>query len=152
MDIKTIELAPYKAKYRVFLTFTCLAVIIGYMMVSNGWVLIDDTMRAAEFRNIFVYVIIGIAFLFSLWQSQQRKKLKLTEGFGEKLRLFTHTFGIRLWWHLVLASSASFLFVLTGRTVFLYFGVLDIVLVLFTYPAKPIFRQELEEEDIVFLE
>ena len=77
MDIKTIELAPYKAKYRVFLTFTCLAVIVGYMLVSNGWVLIHDSMKAGEFRNVFVYIIIGIAFLFSLWQSQQRKKTKI---------------------------------------------------------------------------
>ena len=105
-----------------------------------------------KIKKNFLYIIIGIAFLFSLWQSQQRKKLKLTEGFGEKLRVFTNTFGIRLWWHLVLASAASFLFVLTGRNVFLYFGILDIVLVLLTYPAKPIFRQELDEEDIVFLE
>lgn len=151
MDKLTIDLSAFRKKFILFFLLVCLVVIGGYLLVLNGYTILESPEDTPELRNIFIIVLIGLTLIASWWKRNQKKKLGSTRTFSGKLSYYKRIFLSRLWWNLFSASAASFLFVLTGRFIFLYFALFEVLITALSYPFELVLKSDLGREDIVFI-
>ena len=151
MDKLTINLSAFRKKFILFFLLVCLVVIGGYLLVLNGYTILKSPEDTTELRNIFIIALIGLALVASWWKRNQKKKLVSTRTFSGKLSYYKRIYLSRLWWNLFSASAASFLFVLTGRFIFLYFALFEVLITALSYPFELVIKSDLGREDIVFI-
>lgn len=151
MDKLTIDLSAFRKKFILFFLLVCLIVITSYLLVLNEYTILENPEDATELRNIFIIVLIGLTLVSSWWKRNQKKKLGSTRTFSGKLSYYKIIYLSRLWWNLFSASAASFLFVLTGRSIFLYFAIFEVLVTVLSYPFELVIKKDLGREDIVFI-
>ncbi len=151
MDKLTIDLSAFRKKFILFFLLVCLVVITSYLLVLNEYTILENPEDATELRNIFIIVLIGLTLVSSWWKRNQKKKLGSTRTFSGKLSYYKIIYLSRLWWNLFSASAASFLFVLTGRSIFLYFAIFEVLVTVLSYPFELVIKKDLGREDIVFI-
>jgi hypothetical protein len=151
MDKLTINLSAFRKIFILFFLLVCLVVIGGYLLVLNGYTILESPEDTTELRNIFIIVLIGLALVASWWKRNQKKKLVSTRTFSGKLSYYKQIYLSRLWWNLFSASAATFLFVLTGRFIFLYFALFEVLITALSYPFELVIKSDLGREDIVFI-
>lgn len=151
MDKLTINLSSFRKKFIFFFSLVCLVVMGAYLLVLNGYTILETSEDTTELRNIFIIVLIGLALVASWWKRNQKKKLSSTRTFSGKLSYYKRIYLSRLWWNLFSASAASFLFLLTGRYIFLYFALFEVLITALSYPFELVIKSDLGREDIVFI-
>lgn len=151
MDKLTIDLSAFRKKFILFFLLVCLIVITSYLLVLNEYTILENPEDATELRNIFIIVLIGLTLVSSWWKRNQKKKLGSTRTFSGKHSYYKIIYLSRLWWNLFSASAASFLFVLTGRSIFLYFAIFEVLVTVLSYPFELVIKKDLGREDIVFI-
>ena len=117
----------------------------------NGYTILESPEDTTELRNIFIIVLIGLTLIASWWKRNYKKKLGSTRTFSGKLSYYKRIFLSRLWWNLFSAAAASFLLVLTGRFIFLYFAVFEVLITALSYPFELVIKSDLGREDILFI-
>ncbi len=151
MDKLTINLSAFRKKFILLFLLVCLVVIGGYLLVLNGYTILESPEDTTELRNILIIVLIVLALVASWWKRNQKKKLVSTRTFSGKLSYYKQIYLSRLWWNLFSASAATFLFVLTGRSIFLYFALFEVLITALSYPFELVIKSDLGREDIVFI-
>ena len=151
MDKLTINLSAFRKKFILFFLLVCFVVIGGYLLVLNGYTILESPEDTTELRNIFIIVLIGLTLIASWWKRNHKKKLGSTRTFSGKLSYYKRIFLSRLWWNLFSAAAASFLLVLTGRFIFLYFAVFEVLITALSYPFELVIKSDLGREDILFI-
>ena len=151
MDKLTINLSAFRKKFILFFLLVCFVVIGGYLLVLNGYTILESPEDTTELRNIFIIVLIGLTLIASWWKRNYKKKLGSTRTFSGKLSYYKRIFLSRLWWNLFSAAAASFLLVLTGRFIFLYFAVFEVLITALSYPFELVIKSDLGREDILFI-
>lgn len=151
MDKLTINLSAFRKKFILLFLLVCLVVIGGYLLVLNGYTILESPEDTTELRNILIIVLIVLALVASWWKRNQKKKLVSTRTFSGKLSYYKQIYLSRLWWNLFSASAATFLFVLTGRFIFLYFALFEVLITALSYPFELVIKSDLGREDIVFI-
>jgi hypothetical protein len=103
-----------------------------------------------QFTNPVLLGMVLIGFVHSNYQKNQLRKLKAIEDFDEKLIQHERFYKTRIMWFLFTCLISCFLFVLTGRYLFFYFSLFDLLVSFGGFPRKEIIKKELDKEDIIF--
>jgi hypothetical protein len=151
MDIFTINLKPYRIRYR-------LAVIVTGLLIAGCWATVfgGHFVLLAFYRNRQVYLILLAAFILAplYFGSQSRKKLKSLDGiedFEEKQQLHEAMYKGRVWWLALMAAGSCVLYLTSGRVYFLYLSLFEYLMLLVSFPNERLIRKELKNEDIIFI-
>ena len=149
MELKAVQIAPYRKTYSWAVLVCFLAMAGSFFLVKQGYALFSVEAVITTTRYIFLVITLGAAFLYSPYQKRQKQKLAVLSDLDEKLAVYQTIFRSRMWfftaWCLVCALS----YYLTGRNMYFYFGLIDLLLMITTFPSKLILRKELNEEDLI---
>ena len=149
MELKAIDLAPYKKAHAGVLFICILSVAASFFIVKQGYAVLANEPETKTIKDIIMFGMIGVAALFTFYQQRQKQKLLSLAVFDEKLAFYQKIFRTRLWWYALSCTTSAFLLFLTARKLFLYFALFDLLLMLITFPNKFLIKKELNEEDLI---
>jgi hypothetical protein len=152
MDIYSFNLKPYKSAFYTLLSVNAVITLATYIAGANvlGIVLLQGDFRTQT------NILFGILIVAAIFQtSRQKKLLEKINSFTDYEAKTVHYFKLykmRLYWKCVSCISSCFIYLLTGRNLFLYFAVFDVLTSGMYFPHKTLIRKELKIEDLVFVE
>jgi membrane protein implicated in regulation of membrane protease activity len=149
MELKAMDIAPYKKAYIGVLFICILSVTASFLIVWQGYAILANIPETKTVKDIIMYSMIGVAAIFSSYQRKQKQKLATLTDFDEKISFYQKIYNTRLWWHVISCVISAFLLFLTARKFFLYLAIFDLVLMLLAFPNKMLFKKELNEEDLI---
>lgn len=149
--IKIIELKVYRKKYYIYAFISALAVAFCYILVSSGVYVRWDPADSILIKNIFLYGTIGIAFGWTFYLRKEKEKMLQYEDFDAKKSFHEKLYTKRIMWYLFSCSITAVLYVIAAHTFFLYFALIDLVIMLLQFPNKTVFSREFNDDDIVFM-
>ena len=149
MELKAMDIAPYKKAYTGVLIICILSVAVSFFIVRQGYAILANVPGTKTLKDIIMYSMIGAAAIFSFYQQKQKQRLLSFTDFDEKLAFYQKIFHSRLWWYALSCIVSAFLLFLTARKFFLYLAIFDLVVMLLAFPNKTLFKKELNEEDLI---
>jgi len=149
MELKAMDIAPYKKAYTGVLIICILSVAVSFFIVRQGFAILANVPATKTLKDIIMYSMIGAAAIFSFYQQKQKQRLLSFTDFDEKLAFYQKIFHSRLWWYALSCIVSAFLLFLTARKFFLYLAIFDLVVMLLAFPNKTLFKKELNEEDLI---
>jgi hypothetical protein len=149
MELKAVDIAPYKKAHTGVLFICILSVASSFFIVKQGYAVLANEPEIKTIKDIIMFGMIGLAALFTFYQQRQKQKLLSFIVFDEKLTFYQKIFRTRLWWYAISCATSAFLLFLTARKIFLYFALFDLLLMLITFPNKVLIKKELNEEDLI---
>ena len=148
---KIVDLSFYKSKFKVFFSITSAILVISYLLVYYGYTLIKNVQDSDQLKNLFMILLIGSAVFYSFWQQKKRRELVKIGDFSERLNAYRTIYLSRLYWHMLSGSVAAGIYFVTGRRLFLIFAVLDLITMMLVYPNKYVFKRELMDDEVEFI-
>jgi len=149
MELKSMDIAPYKKTYTTVLLICILCVAASFFIVRLGYAILANIPETNTVKNVIMFSMIGVGAIFSFYQQKQKQKLPSITDFDEKLGYYQKILRSRLWWHALACIISAFLLFLTARHIFFYFAVLDLLLMFITFPSKAFIKKELNEENLI---
>jgi hypothetical protein len=150
MDIKIVTHKAFKKIYLNFFVLCCLLIAGGFILVQTGIRFFPAADWIVNLKNLFIYGMIGIVLLYTIYEQTQRRKLRSLDTFEEKISFFEQFYKKRLWWHVFACFTSILLLLLTYRRIFLYISFYDLFIMLSAYPSKIFLQREIQEDDLVF--
>ena len=95
-------------------------------------------------------VLLVAAVLLTFYTMNQLRMLAGLEDFNNRVTEHVKIYKVRLLLFLITCLLSCILYILTIHTVFLYFALFDVVVLLPLYPNKYVLKKELMNDDIVF--
>ena len=149
MELKAVEIAPYQKTYGWALFLCCLATAGSFFLVTQGYVLSISEEIIKATRYIFLAVTVWAAFIYSPYHKRQNKKMATLSDLDAKLIIYQKIYRSRMWFFMTWCLVCAFSYYLTGRNLYFYFGLFDLLLMLITFPNKFLMKKELNEEDLI---
>jgi hypothetical protein len=149
MELKAVDLAPYKKAHAGVLVICILSVAFSFFIVKQGYAILANVPETKIVKDVFMFGMIGLAAAFSFYQQKLKQKLLSFTDLDDKLTFYKKIFRSRLWWYALSCSVSAFLLFLTARRIFLYFCLFDLLFILITFPNKTLLKKELNEEDLI---
>jgi hypothetical protein len=94
-------------------------------------------------------VMAALAMVHSYYQKKKLAALRVINNFDERVEAHQKFYKFRLLWFLFSCLVCCVLSLLTGRNLFLYFAIFDIVAALPFFPALLLFKRELNNDQIM---
>lgn len=151
MDFNTVEIRNYKRAWRITLISNCLAVVISWLLVMRGYIVLAMVDLGAHFTDVIIGLFIVSSFVQASYSKKQHKRLDSYETFDEKLSEYEKIYKTRLRWHVIACLVICFLYLLTGRTWFLYWSLIELFITMISFPNKMVFRKLLKNDEIEFV-
>jgi hypothetical protein len=122
--------------------------VIGVNVFSIG-LLREDSLK--QTRVLLLLLIVAAAFQ-TTYQKKLLKRLGDFANFDERVAHYLKIYKLRLYWKCSSCFASCFIHILTGRNIFLYFAVFDVLTTGTYFPNKTLICKELKSEEIVFVE
>lgn len=151
MEFFTIEIKKYKNFFFSILIIEIAVAIASYILVSNGFYILAGFDPGKKFTSPILLALVVLAVAHAQFQKKKLSKLQQVTDFELRLAEYEKFYRFRLYWFLFSALVSCMLVLLTGRTLFMYFAVFDILVSLPYFPNKFLFKKELQNEEIVFI-
>lgn len=152
MDTKIIDLSFYKSKFKLFFSITSAVLVICYLLVYFDYTLMKNQVYAGQIKDLFMILLIGSAVFYSFWQQKQRREMLKIMDFQTRVSAYKKIYLSRLYWHMLSGAVSSIIYLTTSRRLFLIFAVLDLVTMMLVYPNKFVFKRELMDDEIEFVD
>ncbi|HEU5164855.1 MAG TPA: hypothetical protein VFU29_04915 [Chitinophagaceae bacterium] len=149
MELKAMDIAPYKKAYTGVLFICILSVAASFFIVRQGYAILANIPETKTVKDVIMYSMIGAALIFSFYQQKQKQKLLSFTDFDEKRAFYQKIFRSRLWWYALSCIVSALLLFLTARKIFFYFACFDLLVMLLTFPNKTFIKKELNEEELI---
>ena len=152
MDKKIIDLSFYKSRFKLFFSITSAVLVISYLLVYFNYGLMKNQTYAEQVKNLFMILLIGSAVFYSFWQQKQRREMLKIMDFQSRVSAYKRIYLSRLYWHMLSGVVSSIMYLTTSRRLFLIFAVLDLITMMLVYPNKFVFKRELMDDEIEFVD
>ena len=152
MDKKIIDLSFYKSRFKLFFSITSAVLVICYLLVYFNYGLMKNQTYAEQVKNLFMILLIGSAVFYSFWQQKQRREMLKIMDFQSRVLAYKKIYLSRLYWHMLSGVVSSIIYLTTSRRLFLIFAVLDLITMMLVYPNKFVFKRELMDDEIEFVD
>lgn len=148
MELYTVNIKRYKAIYFQTLIANILFIAAAYFLVKKGIHLVTGHMVSSPLLSMMVVA----AVIYTVYANKKVDKLANIADFENRVKAHEQTYKRRMLWHLFACLIDCGLLLLTGRNLFLYFALFEIVMLLPLYPNLSLFKSQLKNDDIVFTE
>lgn len=125
------------------------AIFATFLIINNGVRLFPALIIGKGFVGIALSVMVGLALIHTLYGKRKLRKIDEIEEFEKKVDEYENLYKYRMFWFLFSCLIACILGILSGRVIFFYFGIVDVIIAMPYYPTLLLFRKELKNEDIV---
>jgi len=149
MELYTIEIKKYRDIFFQTLVPKLVAVIATAILVNKGVYLLYGFDPGKKLTLPILLVMAVLAGFHSHYQKKKLAAVQLIDNFGERVEAHQKFYKFRLLWFLFSCLIGCMISLLTGRNLFLYFAIFDIVVALPFYPSLLLFKRELNNEQIM---
>ena len=151
MEFYNINLTPFRRKFWTVLIVCCLLILGSLYVVKLGFYVIDsaDTFKTYIRPLLILMVFVSIAHTYDI--KRRVKAIQKIEDFQVRGARYERLYAYRIYWYLVACGVSCVIAILCGVMPFIYLAIYDLVLMLPYFPNKRLFRNDLGNEDIVFL-
>jgi hypothetical protein len=152
MDFLLFNLKDLKKVFYSVFIINVVVTLVTYVAGANVFsiVLLDEN-QIQQTRVLLLLVIVAAIFQ-TYYQKKLIKKLDAFSGFEEKVSHYLKLYKLRLYWKCSSCLVSCFIHILTGRNIFLYFAIFDVLSTWTYFPNKTLIRKELKTEDVTFVE
>ena len=152
MDLFPFNLKPFKNLFYTVLSINAALTVATFVAGSNVFSIVllqEDSLK--QTRGLLLLLVV-VAIFQTTYQKKLLKKLDGLIDFEEKVPHYLKIYKLRLYWKCSSCIASCFIHILTGRNIFLYFAVFDVLTTWTYFPNKTLIRKELKTEDVVFVE
>ncbi|MFL9483063.1 hypothetical protein ACI6Q2_09835 [Chitinophagaceae bacterium LWZ2-11] len=150
MNLYAINLKKFKSIYIQIQAYNIVAVIGTYLLVATGFYIFPAYVNNNKFTLPVLFAIVVLGRFHTQYQRKQLEKLTAIEDFDTRVKEYEKFYKIRMLWFLFTCLTSCLLSILTGRYLFIYFGIFDIIITISYYPKLSMFKRELKNDDIIF--
>ena len=152
MDLLSFNLKPFKSLYYSMVGVNTLLAIAAFVAGANvvGIVLLPEN-ALAETRYLLVLLTVAAIAQIRYLKKLLRGLDGLTD-FDEKVTHYMKIYKLRLYWKCASCLVSCSIHLLTGRNIFLYFALFDVLTTWTYFPNKLLIRKELKNDSIEFVE
>ena len=152
MDFFSFNLKTFKNAFYTAFSINVVATLATYVVGVNvlSIVLLQDNDLKLT-RYLFALLIVA-AILQTANQKKLLKKLDNLADFEDKVAHYFKIYKLRLNWKCFSCLASCFIHILTGRNLFLYFAIFDVLTTWTYFPNKVFIRKELKTEEVDFVE
>lgn len=150
LDLFTIDNKKYKSVFYLYFTINIVCTGVSFLIAANGFWLLHSFYPDTRLTLSILFVMVIFAFIHSSFTRNKLRKLLLIEDFEKREKAYESLYRLRVFWFLFSSLVSCILAVLSGRTLFCYYAMFDIVISLNYYPSLSLFRKELNNNDIIF--
>ena len=151
LELFTVNVKNHKRAWQLAVTICGMAVAGSFLLVQNGITIFFTFGQSTNVTTPIMLVFLAVTFIYSYYSRRMLKKLDTFEDFETKLVQYEKIYKTRMVWRVVTSLLTCFLYVLTARNWFLFFGIFELVLTFAAFPNKTIFRKELKNDEIVLV-
>lgn len=152
MDLFTLDLKPFKNLFYTALSINVFLTLATYIAGANVYALILQPEDSLQETRILLLLLVAAAIFQTNYQKKLLRRLDILDSFEAKATHYLKVYKLRLFWKCASCLLSCFLHILTGRNIFLYFAIFDVLTIWTYFPNKPLIRKELKSDEIVFLE
>ena len=152
MEFSSLDPRNFKKIFFQFFLINLISVIASYIVVKEGLFVAPLYSLGKQMIRPSMYTIAVLAIFYTQWQKKQVARLATFENFEERVVEYEKVYKYRLYWYLFACLVACVLFLLTAINVFFIFGILDVLMLLPYYPNKLLFKKDLKNNELVFIE
>ena len=150
LEIYTVDSKKYKSVFYICLITNIVCTGLSFLLAANGFRLLNHFYPDTRLTLSILFVMVVFAFLHSSFTRSRLRKLLLIEDFDERADAYEKLYRLRVFWFLFSGLVSCGLALLSGRTLFCYYAMFDIVISLNYYPNLALFKKELNNEEIIF--
>ena len=150
LDLYTVDIKKYKSVFYICLVTNIVCTAFSFLLAANGFRLLSNFYPDTRLTLSILFMMVVFAFLHSSFTRSRLRKLSLIESFEERVAAYEKLYRLRIIWFLFSGFVSCALAVLSGRTLFCYYAMFDIVISLSYYPNLILFKKELNNEEIIF--
>lgn len=152
MDVFSFNLKPFKNLFYTVLSTNAALTVATFVAGANVFSIVllqEDSLK--QTRGLLLLLVAGAIFQ-NTYQKKLLKKLDGLIDFEEKVSHYLKIYKLRLYWKCSSCMASCFIHILTGRNIFLYFAVFDVLTTWTYFPNKTLIQKELKTEDVLFIE
>lgn len=150
LELYTVDIKKYKSGFYTCLITNIVCTGTSFLLAANGFRLVSSFYPDTRLTLSILFVMVVFAFVHSSFTKSRLRKLSLIENFEERVAAYEKLYRLRIIWFLFSSLVSCGLAVFSGRTLFCYYAMFDIVISLGYYPNLTLFKKELNNEDIIF--
>jgi len=150
MEFLSLNLRAFKKVFFQCLAINLLIVSASYTSMILGLPYLLPVHLTRNFTSFFLVIMIIPAVTYT-WRL--KKDLAALDGitdFEEKVARYEKIYRNRLYWFLFSCILSCVLYVLSNRSIFLFYAVFDMAITFPYYPSKAVFQRELKNDEINF--
>lgn len=149
MDLYTIDARKYKAIFFQTLASKALFIIGTFVLLKAGIYILDGFDPGKKLTMPILIAMIVLSIVHQQYQARRLVKLQAISEFDLREQEYEKFYKFRLVWYFFSCLISCVLAVLTGRFLFLYFAIFDLVISLPFYPSLFLFKKELKNEEVL---
>ncbi len=104
-----------------------------------------------KFTGITMSILLVAAFAFTTFQNRKLNKIQEIHEAEHRFSPYFKLYKSRMMWFLFSCIAVCLLGILTGRILFFYFAIVDVLMAIPYYPTAFLFRKELKNDTIELL-
>ncbi len=149
-DLYAVDFKKYKIIFYACLAINIACTAFSFFLTANGFRLLNNFYADTKLTLSILSFMVVFAFLHSAFTKNQFHKLSLIENFEDREMAYEKLYRLRVFWFLFSGLVSCGLALLSGRTLFCYYAMFDIVISLNYYPNLSLFKKELNNKEIIF--
>lgn len=151
MELYTINIKKFKAIFLQMILVAIIFVGLSYFLLSNGFYFLSAFDPGRTFTLPILAALTVLAMIYGQMQKKRLLQLQEVEDFELRSAKYQRFYAFRLIWYLGSCLAMCILCLFTGRILFLYFAMFDILMILPFFPTLRLFKRELKNEEIILL-
>jgi len=149
MEFYSVDAKPFKRIYFQSIAYNVVGILAAFTLVRNGFFILPRTFTSEG----IVWGLIGLFIVLNMQHTRRVKskmaEMSILEDFESKVQAYEKIFRFRTMWFLFACLLSCMLFVITSRTTFLYWSIIDLIFLLPLYPGLTFLKKELGNDDII---
>jgi hypothetical protein len=149
MDLFVVNARPFRVKFYQTVSLILLSVAGGFLVIMLRWVYPLPAFSGKSISLPFLLLLVVASLFYSWHRKEQLEQVIDQENFEVQISRYKKLYQTTMGWHLFSALASCLFALLSYRTNFLLYGLIDLVIMLQFYPGQRLFRRELRNEEIV---
>lgn len=150
MEFLSLNLRTFKKVFFQCLTINILIIAASYTSMILGLPYLLPVHLTRNFTSFFLIIMIIPAVVYTQRLKKDLAGLDEITDFEEKAMRYEKIYKNRLYWFLFSCIISCVLYVLSSRSIFLFYAVFDLAITFPYYPNKAVFQRELKSDEIIF--
>jgi len=152
MDFLSFNIKQFKNVFYTVLCINTALTLATYVAGANVFSIVLLREDSLKQTRVLLLLLVLAAIFQTTYQKKLLRRLGDLTDFDERVAHYLKIYKLRLYWKCSSCLASCFIHILTGRNIFLYFAVFDVLTTWTYFPNKTLICKEMKSDEIVFVE